>query len=130
MIAIAGTVAPGWEGVQAAFAANFDERGEVGAALCVYLGGVPVVDVWGGVADRRTGRRWERDTIVGVFSSTKDVTAVGANLAIERGFSILPRRSPSTGPSSPRKREGIDHGRRGSEPSRRSAAGRGHVHPR
>jgi CubicO group peptidase (beta-lactamase class C family) len=72
--------------VQTAFAANFDERGEVGAALCIYLDGVPVVDVWGGVADERTGRPWDRDTIVGVFSSTKGVTAVGANLAIERGL--------------------------------------------
>lgn len=86
MVVIAGTVASGWEGVQRAFAANFDERGEVGAALCIYVGGVPVVDVWGGVADRRTGNRWERDTIVGVFSSTKGVTAVGANVAIERGL--------------------------------------------
>lgn len=86
MVDIAGTVAPGWERVQTAFAANFEERGEVGAALSVYLGGVPVVDVWGGVADPRTGRPWERDTIVGVFSSTKGVTAVGAHLAIERGL--------------------------------------------
>ena len=86
MVVIAGTVASGWEGVQRAFAANFDERGEVGAALCIYVGGVPVVDLWGGVADRRTGSRWERDTIVGVFSSTKGVTAVGANVAIERGL--------------------------------------------
>lgn len=86
MVEIAGTVAPGWEGVQTAFAANFDGRGEVGAAVCVYLDGVPVVDLWGGVADQRTGRPWERDTIVGVFSSTKGVTAVGANLAIERGL--------------------------------------------
>ena len=86
MVDINGTVAPGWEGVHTAFAANFDERGDVGAAVCVYVGGVPVVDLWGGVADQRTGRPWERDTVVGVFSSTKGVTAVGANLAIERGL--------------------------------------------
>ena len=86
MVELNGTVAPGWEGVQTAFAANFDERGDVGAAVCVYLGGAPVVDLWGGVADQRTGRPWARDTIVGVFSSTKGVTAVGANLAIERGL--------------------------------------------
>jgi len=45
-----------------------------------------MVDLWGGVADVATGRRWTEDTIVGVFSSTKGVTAVAANLAIERGL--------------------------------------------
>ena len=33
-----------------------------------------------------SGRPWAEDTIVTVFSSTKGVTAIGANLAIERGL--------------------------------------------
>jgi CubicO group peptidase (beta-lactamase class C family) len=68
-----------------AFAANFAEHGEVGAACSVYAGGELVVDVWGGVADVATGRPWARDTIVVVFSCTKGVTATCANLLIERG---------------------------------------------
>lgn len=83
---ISGTVSKGFEAVADTFAANFDERGEVGACVCAYLDGRPVVDLWGGVADPTTGRPWEEDTIVGVFSSTKGVTATGANLAIERGL--------------------------------------------
>ena len=62
------------------------EHGEVGAAVCVYVDGRPVVDLWGGVADRRRAQRWVQDTVVPVFSSTKGVTAVAANLAIERGL--------------------------------------------
>ena len=81
-----GLVEPGWEGVADAFAANFDERGEVGASVCAYLDGRKVVDLWGGVADPTSGRPWAEDTIVTVFSSTKGVTAAGANLAIERGL--------------------------------------------
>ena len=53
--------------------------------MCVYRGGVPVVDLWGGLADVSTGRPWARDTIVLVYSMTKGVSAVCANLLIERG---------------------------------------------
>jgi CubicO group peptidase (beta-lactamase class C family) len=85
-MAIEGEVTAGFEGVRAAFAANFRDRGEVGAAVAVYLHGEKVVDLWGGVADPGSGRPWTEDTIVGVFSSTKGVTAIGVNLAIERGL--------------------------------------------
>jgi CubicO group peptidase (beta-lactamase class C family) len=82
---VGGTVEPEFEGVLDAFAANFDERGEVGAACCVYVDGRPVADLWGGVADATTGRAWEEETIALVFSCTKGVTATCANLLIERG---------------------------------------------
>ncbi|MHB8464758.1 MAG: serine hydrolase domain-containing protein [Acidimicrobiales bacterium] len=81
-----GIADPGWGGVADAFVANFDEHGEVGAAVCVYRNGHKVVDLWGGTADVTSGRPWTEETIVLVFSSTKGVTAVGANLAIERGL--------------------------------------------
>src|SRR3954454_23386894 len=83
---VEGTVAPGWERVRHAFVSNFRGHGEVGAAVCVYVDGAPVVDIWGGLADAGAGTPWNEDTIVCVFSSTKGVTAVGANLAIERGL--------------------------------------------
>jgi CubicO group peptidase (beta-lactamase class C family) len=51
----------------------------------VYVGGRPVVDIWGGIADFETGRPWDEDTIVLVYSSTKGVTATAANLLVERG---------------------------------------------
>ena len=51
-----GKVEPGFEGVRDAFAKNFAEHGEVGAAFCLYVDGRSVVDVWGGVADQATGR--------------------------------------------------------------------------
>ena len=78
-------VEPGFGPVADAFRANFDEHGDVGAACCVYLDGRPVVDVWGGVADRTSGRPWTRDTIVIVFSCTKGVTAIAANQLIAAG---------------------------------------------
>jgi CubicO group peptidase (beta-lactamase class C family) len=82
---IEGWAAVEFEPVLDAFAANFDERGEVGAAVCVYRDGRPVVDLWGGIADPTNGRRWAEDSLVLVYSATKGVTAVCANLLIERG---------------------------------------------
>jgi len=78
-------IAPGWGPVRDAFMANFNERGEVGASLCVYRDGVRVVDLWGGLGDPASGRPWAGNTIVLVYSMTKGMTAVCANLLIERG---------------------------------------------
>ena len=61
----------------------------------------PVVDLWGGLADATTGRPWESDTVMLVYSSTKGVTSVCANLLIERGrLDPDATRRASTGPSS------------------------------
>jgi CubicO group peptidase (beta-lactamase class C family) len=84
-VTIDGWVAPGFEHVRAKFEQNFDEGREVGAAFAAYREGQLVVDLWGGIADRATGRPWERDTIVLVFSTTKGATAVAANLLAQQG---------------------------------------------
>lgn len=68
------------------FERNFEQRGEVGAAVCVTVDGEPVVDLWGGSADPVTGRPWERDTAVVVFSTTKGMTALVAHLLHDRGL--------------------------------------------
>ncbi|MFD7508381.1 serine hydrolase domain-containing protein [Streptomyces sp. NPDC059853] len=85
MMAINGEVAAGFEPVREAFAANFLRRGDVGAAVCVYLDGRPVVDLWGGVADPDTGRPWTRDTLQLVYSATKGATATAVHLLAQRG---------------------------------------------
>jgi CubicO group peptidase (beta-lactamase class C family) len=85
-VAIDGWVASEFEPVLDAFTANFDERGEVGAAVCVYVDGRAVVDCWGGIADTRTNAPWNEDTIVLVYSSTKGVTSVCMSTMVERGL--------------------------------------------
>ena len=82
---IAGHVAPGFERVRDAFERNFALHDEVGGSCSVYLEGEPVVDLWGGFADRDEARPWERDTLALVFSSTKGVTAVCVHRLVERG---------------------------------------------
>ncbi|MFG3211081.1 serine hydrolase domain-containing protein [Streptomyces tendae] len=85
MTTIHGEVAAGFELVREAFAANFSEHGDIGAAVCVYQYGRPVVDLWGGVADPETGRPWTRDTLQLVYSATKGATATAAHMLAERG---------------------------------------------
>ncbi|MGZ4784781.1 MAG: serine hydrolase domain-containing protein, partial [Acidimicrobiales bacterium] len=85
MTEIQGYTARGFEGVRDAFAANFDNGSEVGAAFSAYHRGQKVVDLWGGVADQATGAAWQEDTMILVFSTTKGATALCANRLAERG---------------------------------------------
>ena len=80
-----GACDPRFEAVREAFERNFDERDEVGAAVCVTLDGETVVDLWGGSADPATGRAWERDTIGVIWSCTKGATALCAHMLVTRG---------------------------------------------
>lgn len=82
---IHGDVADGFGPVADAFVANFVERNETGASVCVYLDGVPVVNLWGGAADHKTGEAWTDDTISVVFSTTKGATAICIAMLHEAG---------------------------------------------
>jgi CubicO group peptidase (beta-lactamase class C family) len=84
-IQIAGQVEKRFEHVRETFRDNFVQRGELGAAVAVFVDGQPVVDLWGGVADRRTGRPWDNHTLTMVFSSTKGATALCAHILRARG---------------------------------------------
>jgi CubicO group peptidase (beta-lactamase class C family) len=82
---IHGIVKPGYEKVRDAFARNFDENNELGAALSLVVDGEKVVDIWGGHADSAMTRPWEQDTIVNTYSTTKGITTVCALRLIEEG---------------------------------------------
>ena len=86
--AIAGWVAPGFDVVQDAFAANFrrgEDEEECGAALAVYLEGRCVADLWGGFTDAARTRPWARDTLVNVWSASKGVTALAVAMLVDQG---------------------------------------------
>jgi CubicO group peptidase (beta-lactamase class C family) len=85
-VAISGHAAPGFEGVAEAFAENFARRNELGAACSMYVDGIQVVDLWGGVRNRETGEPWERDTMVIVWSATKGMSGLAVALAVSRGL--------------------------------------------
>ncbi|HET7738518.1 MAG TPA: serine hydrolase domain-containing protein, partial [Tepidiformaceae bacterium] len=86
MPVIEGEVAPGYEAVAEAFERCFTELGETGASACVYVDGRAVVDLWGGIADSASGRAWERDTLVNVYSVSKPFAATCLLMLIDRGL--------------------------------------------
>lgn len=83
---VQGICAPEFAQVADAFARNFSEHGEIGAAVAICVDGKPVVDLWGGIADTKSGRSWEKDTMVVVFSATKGMVATCMHMLAERGL--------------------------------------------
>jgi CubicO group peptidase (beta-lactamase class C family) len=79
-----GTVGKGFERVRDAFAANFENHGEVGAACCVYLHGKPVVDLWGG-AKTADGQPYTAETLQLVASTGKGVESIAAHMLAQEG---------------------------------------------
>ena len=80
-----GVCRPGFERVAEAFEKNFKDKGEIGASVCLTVGGETVVDLWGGVTDPKTKAPWTRDTVSIVFSCTKGATALCAHVLASRG---------------------------------------------
>jgi CubicO group peptidase (beta-lactamase class C family) len=85
-VAISGHAELGYEAVAAAFADNFVSRNELGAACFMCVDGAQVVDLWGGVRNRKTGEPWERNTMVIVWSATKGMSGLAIALAESRGL--------------------------------------------
>ncbi|WP_067826755.1 serine hydrolase domain-containing protein [Nocardia inohanensis] len=86
---VSGHTDPAFQGVRDVFAASFADGQNLGAGVAVYAGGRLVVDLWGGIADKHTGRAWERETPVVGFSCTKAVTATAAlRVAADTGIAM------------------------------------------
>jgi CubicO group peptidase (beta-lactamase class C family) len=83
---VEGHVSSGFEAVREAFAGNFARRHELGGACCAYYRGERVVDLWGGIRNKRTGEPWEHDTMVLVNSTTKGLAAMTLAIAHSRGW--------------------------------------------
>ncbi len=80
-----GVCTPRFSAVQTAFERNFSERGDVGAAFCLWVDGQPVVDLWDGARDATGAQPWARDTVANVWSTTKGVTAACFAMLVDRG---------------------------------------------
>jgi CubicO group peptidase (beta-lactamase class C family) len=80
-----GLVAPGYEPVATAFAEAFAGRPEMGAALAVVHRGRLVVDLSGGMADRRAGLPWGERTLSVIFSCTKGLLSLLVARLVQEG---------------------------------------------
>ena len=86
MAEVTGFAAPGFERVRDAFAGNFDDRGDVGAAVALYRDGELVVDLHGGVTEAGGSTPYGPDHLQLVFSTTKGATAICAHILADRGL--------------------------------------------
>jgi CubicO group peptidase (beta-lactamase class C family) len=106
-------VASGFEGVAEAFEQNFAARDELGAAFSAVRDGETIVDLYGGLADRASGRPWTHDTLQLIFSGTKGLVAVCVLLLLERGQlgldAPVARYWPEFGKESVRVRDVVSH---------------------
>jgi CubicO group peptidase (beta-lactamase class C family) len=81
---IAGNFDLNFTSVRDAFANNFVQHGEKGAAVAVTRHGIPVVDIWGGYRNAAQTQAWQRDTLVNFFSVSKALCAVCAMQLVDR----------------------------------------------
>ena len=64
---------------------KFREARRAWRRCSIVVDGRPVVDLWGGHADKAKTRPWQRDTLVNVYSTTKGLTATCAHRLIDQG---------------------------------------------
>lgn len=64
---------------------NLDSGKELGASLAVEINGQVVVDLWDGYTDETKSQEWQKDTVLNVWSVTKNVSSLAALLLVERG---------------------------------------------
>lgn len=84
-VQVHGQVDDGFGAIADAFEVNFTERGELGAAFCLYVDGVERVNLWAGTANERTGQRWDESTLQLVFSTTKGIVATCIARLVQSG---------------------------------------------
>ncbi|HUQ82213.1 MAG TPA: serine hydrolase domain-containing protein [Gemmatimonadaceae bacterium] len=85
---IPGSVASGYEAVQAVFRGFFDRKWDVGSGVAVYVGGEPIVRLTGGsrVVASGDAPAYDASTIQLVASTTKFVESVCVMLLVDRGL--------------------------------------------
>ena len=66
------------------FEHNFTEHGEVGASFSATVEGDYVCDIFAGHRDAAKSRRWEANTIVNVYSTTKTMSFLCILLLADR----------------------------------------------
>jgi CubicO group peptidase (beta-lactamase class C family) len=86
---VTGTCDSRFGRVRDEFVRNFAERDEVGAAVCVTVDGVTVVDLAGGWTDQAQSSAWGPDTLVNFYSVGKAFVALCALRLVDAGLIAL-----------------------------------------
>jgi CubicO group peptidase (beta-lactamase class C family) len=82
---VSGFVANGFEKVFEQFNNNFIDGLELGAGFCVQIEGETVIDLIGGFTDRDRKKKWDKDTLVPIYSTTKPISALVIARLVDQG---------------------------------------------
>ena len=82
---IKGSFDPAFQSVVDCFQEQYELGLDQGSSLALTCEGETVVDIWAGHRDVAKTKLWEKDTIVNVFSSTKNATSLCAFVLADRG---------------------------------------------
>ncbi|KAI9044508.1 serine hydrolase domain-containing protein [Aspergillus affinis] len=83
---VKGTWEPEFKGLCDILEKKIANETEVGASITVNVDGKNVVDIWGGYRDEARSEAWEENTIVNVFSTTKNIVNLAMLILIDRGL--------------------------------------------
>ena len=84
-IDVQGYCAPEFAAVKEAFAGNFESELDIGASVALTVSGASVVDLWAGELVDAENKKWQQDTIVNVWSTTKTMAAIVMLMLADRG---------------------------------------------
>ena len=71
--------------VKKIFESYFLKQEEIGASFAIYKEGKPLIDLWGGFKNKEN-QKWEEDTIVNVFSTTKGIYEIIVSILVDRNI--------------------------------------------
>jgi len=71
--------------VKKIFEDYFLKNQEIGASFAVYKEGKPLIDLWGGFQNKEN-KKWEENTIVNVFSTTKGIYEIIVSVLIDQNI--------------------------------------------
>ena len=67
------------------FESYFLKQEEIGASFAIYKQGKPLLDLWGGFKNKND-KKWEKNTIVNVFSATKGIYEIIVSILIDQNI--------------------------------------------
>jgi len=82
---VKGYCHPDFQALREAYAKSFATGEELGGAVSVMIDGETVVDLWGGYKDVERRDPWLEDTLVCTMSVSKGISAICAQMLIDRG---------------------------------------------
>lgn len=85
-IQVEGVCERRFDGVKSLLQSFLDSSEELGASIVINVDGKDVVDIWGGYADAERMRKWEKDTITNVWSTSKLISSFAVLKLISRGL--------------------------------------------